>query len=254
MKQRFITGFIIFLIAFFPFYFGGFLLKALVFATCAISAYELIDLRKGRIKWGLIIFVFLSIIAFYNLSENYLLISLTIYLIILFLLPIVVKDIQVTDICYIFTISMILSLASKSLIQLYDLGYPILIYLALACYGCDLGAYLFGYFFGKHKMIERISPKKTWEGAIGGWATGFVSSIVVAYFFVNNVQFEYLLICSFILPIVAQIGDLAFSAIKRYYNVKDFGNIFPGHGGVLDRIDSLVFCLMFFNAFLMMVM
>ncbi len=253
MKQRFLTGIILLIVVFFPFYYGGMLLRALVFATCAISAYELIDLRKGRTKWGLIIFVFLSIIGFYNLSENYMIITVTIFLIVLFLLTIVVKDIQVTDICYIFTISMILSLAAKSLVVVYDQGYAVLIYLALACYGCDLGAYLFGYFFGKHKMIERISPKKTWEGAIGGWATGFVSSLIVAYLFIHDIDFDMLFLCSILLPIVAQIGDLAFSSIKRYYGVKDFGNIFPGHGGVLDRIDSLVFCLMFFNAFLMMV-
>ncbi|MCI5773648.1 MAG: phosphatidate cytidylyltransferase [Erysipelotrichaceae bacterium] len=253
MKQRFLTGIILLVIVFFPFYFGGMLLRALVFAACALSAYELIELRKGRTKWGLIIFVFLSIIAFYNLSDNYMLITLSFFLIILFMLTIFVEDIQVTDICYIFTISVILSLAAKSLIVVYDQGYSVLLYLAMACYGCDFGAYIFGYFFGKHKMIERISPKKTWEGAIGGWATGFIGSLIFAYFMIDTISFELLFLCSLLLPIVAQIGDLSFSAIKRYYGVKDFGTIFPGHGGVLDRIDSLVFCLMFFNAFLMMV-
>ena len=103
-------------------------------------------------------------------------------------------------------------------------------------------------------MIPRISPKKTWEGAFGGWLTGMVLSLLVGILLIKNININigFILINSFMLPIIAQIGDLSFSAIKRHYGVKDFGSIFPGHGGVLDRLDSLLFCLMFINSVLVL--
>ena len=120
-----------------------------------------------------------------------------------------------------------------------------MLYLILACYVTDTMAYFTGYKFGKHKMIPRISPKKTWEGAIGGYIFGFLVSLIFGLFF-TNLKWGIIVVSSLILPIISQIGDLSFSAIKRNYNVKDFGSIFPGHGGVLDRIDSLLFCIICF--------
>lgn len=109
----------------------------------------------------------------------------------------------------------------------------------------DSCAYFAGYFFGKHKLAPKISPKKTIEGSIGGIIG--VMLIIVAYAYVAgnimkvSVNIYSAIAVGFIAGIVSQFGDLCASIIKREHNVKDFGNIMPGHGGVMDRFDSLLF-------------
>ena len=127
----------------------------------------------------------------------------------------------------------------------------LLIYVALGTFMTDAGAYFIGVFFGKNKINPRISPKKTWEGFFGGIAisTAFsfafgmimagVGHPILQCFDVNH--WYYILIISLLMPLFATLGDFTFSSLKRYYNIKDFGNILPGHGGVLDRIDSAIF-------------
>ncbi len=109
----------------------------------------------------------------------------------------------------------------------------------------DTCAYFSGYFFGKHKLAPKISPKKTIEGSIGGIIG--VMLIIVAYAYVAanimsvSVNIYSAIAVGIVAGIVSQFGDLCASIIKREHNVKDFGNIMPGHGGVMDRFDSLVF-------------
>lgn len=110
----------------------------------------------------------------------------------------------------------------------------------ITAWGTDTFAYFSGYFFGRRKLCPHISPKKTLEGAIGGVLGSMISSFIFGYFLLR----DHLLIISLagiIGSIVAQIGDLSASLIKRYTNIKDFGNIMPGHGGILDRFDSILF-------------
>jgi len=108
----------------------------------------------------------------------------------------------------------------------------------------DTFAYFVGVFFGKHKLIPKISPKKTIEGSIGGivfTVAGFaIYGIIVNSAFSVSLNILRLCIFGLILSIVSQIGDLIASLIKRQYNIKDYGKIFPGHGGVLDRFDSVM--------------
>ena len=111
-------------------------------------------------------------------------------------------------------------------------------------YLTDAFALFCGRAFGKHKLNERISPNKTIEGAIGGYLITSIICLIIGLIGVKNVSLSMVVVGSFTYTAVGQVGDLAFSAIKRHYGIKDFGNIFPGHGGVLDRIDSLTFnCL-----------
>lgn len=127
----------------------------------------------------------------------------------------------------------------------------LVLYLMIGVMMNDIGAYFVGMLFGKHKMNPRISPKKTWEGFVGGIVISAICSIVFALVFAlvskpilprfTLNQFYWVVFISLVMPIAGDIGDFVFSAIKRNAGIKDFSNLLPGHGGVLDRIDSMLF-------------
>jgi len=132
----------------------------------------------------------------------------------------------------------------------------LIIIVAFACSCCtDIAAYFVGSFMGKQKLCPRISPKKTVEGAIGGLLGGVVGVLVAAIFFDNGrVHLIEYAMFALVISAMSQIGDLTASVVKRRYNVKDFGSILPGHGGLLDRLDSTLFILplvyMFYKIYL----
>ncbi|MBR1581791.1 MAG: phosphatidate cytidylyltransferase [Bacilli bacterium] len=140
-----------------------------------------------------------------------------------------------------------------SLVDRFLTSSTLLIYVILGIIMTDLCAYFVGIFFGKHKMCPQISPKKTWEGFVGGIVGSFIISsafaILLAVFnYPILAQFDIahfyrILIASFIMPFVATAGDLVFSLIKRHYEIKDFGTILGSHGGFLDRLDSIFITL-----------
>ena len=116
----------------------------------------------------------------------------------------------------------------------------------LCSWGCDTCAYCVGVRFGKHKMSPVLSPKKSIEGAIGGLAGTFLLTALYAFVFrsqmgISSVQIFLLALISTFGGVISMIGDLAASAIKRNYEVKDYGTLIPGHGGILDRFDSVIF-------------
>ncbi|MBR5542953.1 MAG: phosphatidate cytidylyltransferase [Oscillospiraceae bacterium] len=119
----------------------------------------------------------------------------------------------------------------------------------VAAWMTDTGAYFSGFFFGKHKLCENISPKKTVEGAIGGTVVCIFSLIafgmIMEKSFGADINITLLAIGALVLSVLAQVGDLSFSIIKREYNIKDYGKLMPGHGGVLDRFDSTMFTIPF---------
>lgn len=118
----------------------------------------------------------------------------------------------------------------------------------LIIWGNDAGAYFTGMLFGKHKLFERVSPKKTWEGSIGGIVIGLLVSYVIAHYYVHWNMVHWMMVG--IITVVASIyGDLVESLFKRSLGIKDSGNIIPGHGGFLDRFDSLLFVVPMVVAF-----
>ena len=116
----------------------------------------------------------------------------------------------------------------------------------VAAFTSDAFALFAGLLFGKHKMAPNLSPKKTWEGAVGGLLGSMVCVLVYAAIvsLVWGAKANYLVFALYGLlgSVVSQFGDLSFSYIKREYGIKDYGNLLPGHGGVLDRFDSVMFC------------
>ncbi|MBR5923535.1 MAG: phosphatidate cytidylyltransferase [Clostridia bacterium] len=106
---------------------------------------------------------------------------------------------------------------------------------------CDTGAYFTGVFFGRHKLCEHVSPKKTIEGAVGGVAASLIVTFVLVWAYKAQTNIFVMLGVTVVMCIVGMLGDLFASIIKRSVGVKDYSNLIPGHGGILDRFDSMLF-------------
>jgi phosphatidate cytidylyltransferase len=130
-------------------------------------------------------------------------------------------------------------------LRLFENGWFFVLIPFIIAFITDGGAYFTGVFFGKHHPFPNVSPKKTVEGCIGGIMTGVAAMVVygvILYLGANmRVSFWALALYGLVAGIVTELGDLAFSLIKREFAIKDYGNLIPGHGGVLDRFDSMIF-------------
>lgn len=139
-------------------------------------------------------------------------------------------------------IGLLLSYSLK--IASFNDSFTVMLLAFILTWSTDMGGYFFGKKWGKHKMTPVLSPKKTWEGALGGI---FLSVLAVFIFFAitsyNNYNYFYIILLGIMASISAQFGDLFASSIKRYFAVKDAGHIIPGHGGVMDRFDSFMLVL-----------
>ncbi len=120
----------------------------------------------------------------------------------------------------------------------------------LATFAVDTGAYAVGRLIGRHKLAPKISPKKTWEGAIGGYIAGVAACFGLNALFDTGVPWTTLSHFALVMPIAGQVGDLFESGMKRRMGVKDASGLLPGHGGFLDRLDSIVFVIPLLYAFL----
>jgi len=142
-----------------------------------------------------------------------------------------------------------LPLVMLIIIDRYPNGNLWILFLVTIIFATDTGAFYFGKFFGKHKLYEAVSPAKTWEGAIGGVLSSFFVApvflfVLTIFHFPPLYRFNLsTLILILALSAIGQVGDLVESMLKRNHGVKDSSRILPGHGGVLDRIDSLLFAI-----------
>jgi phosphatidate cytidylyltransferase len=145
-----------------------------------------------------------------------------------------------------------ISVISKNTYTIDEAAFPVIVSLytgvgfgLFIVWATDIGAYMFGRQYGKNKLWPEISPNKTVEGALGGILSAVVVAAVYLEIFHGSDYFGYnsfvMILLTIIFSIVGQFGDLVESAIKRHYKVKDSGTILPGHGGILDRFDSLLF-------------
>lgn len=203
----------------------------------------------------------------------------------LFGLTVIYKDFTVLDACFLITMAVLIGFGFQCLFYLRY--YPnilfdvkdttawqftvdntlkpslLLLFVITATFVTDTGAYFVGVFFGKNKMNERISPKKTWEGFVGGIVISFIVSSAIALTcaacnypiipFLSIEKWYYIIILSLLIPLFATLGDFVFSSIKRYWGIKDYGKLIPGHGGVLDRLDSIFFAVIISSIFVFMV-
>lgn len=156
------------------------------------------------------------------------------------------------EVAVLYSMVVIIPCALHTLVSLRELnrghGMYYVLVAVLAAWSADVGAYFAGTFFGKHKLCPEISPKKTVEGYIGGIASDVAVMLLSgvwfsAVYYQGQVEVNYLalFLVGFFGSTISVLGDLSFSLIKRSCHIKDFGQVIPGHGGVLDRFDSVIF-------------
>ena len=199
------------------------------------------DLKK-RIITSFFLFLLFYLILNFDKILVYTLIVLGIFSIIEF--NSLIKKVKINSFYFsimnLFFIFYVFAFCSIFLIFSHFLQLKIIIFsLLISCAGSDIGGFIFGKIF-KGPKLTKISPKKTISGAIGSLIFACLFFSLSIFYFTNNINFEIFLV-AIITSISCQIGDLFFSFLKRRAKVKDTGNIFPGHGGVLDRLDGIFF-------------
>lgn len=150
------------------------------------------------------------------------------------------KKYNINDALYILGAVFFLSFAFSNIVKLCNANIYRCIYIFLVSFITDTYAYIAGNLIGKH-LETSISPKKTWEGSIIGSIMGCIIGSIYYYNVIGDITIVKVVIMTLILTILSEIGDLVFSSIKRYFNKKDYSNLIPGHGGILDRFDSVIF-------------
>lgn len=246
MKNRVITASIIAIVVVTCILLGGFFFHSLIFVAMLIVGDEIMSLSQNKDSITSKLFTLFPALAYLVFVFN---LSFTLILIFpLLILILFVFDPKTTlnHVLYGFFHFCFTLIVGLSILMIFRLQPLYILYVGLCTFGSDTGGFFAGKFFGKHKLAPLLSPKKTVEGAVGGWILGALSSFIFSILIVGHVSLMFV-VASILLPLVSQIGDLSFSKIKRELKIKDFSNLLPGHGGLLDRIDSFTFTLIVFN-------
>ncbi len=247
MKQRVISGVFIALITVVAAYFGGVILDTVLAFIGIWGSYEFTRVRKKDfdvILFAVMVVTVGLLVVFNDKAMPILLLEM------LVLLTIAVFDEKESfdDAAATFLMSALLGYALYFMRHFQHIDKFLFGYVLIISYLTDVFAFQVGIKFGKHKLNPRVSPKKTIEGSVGGWFFGCAISLAWAVIFkFFGMSPTLFVVASLFLPLVSEIGDLVFSLIKRHYGVKDFSNLIPGHGGILDRMDSHIFCMVLFG-------
>lgn len=252
MKQRIITA-IIALIIFIPtIIFGGipFLILTLLIAMIGLLEFIRASKISSYILPSIFALLFLILLIISN-NDGLLPIEITgienlfIVLIILLLTYTVLSKnkFTFTNAAVLLLGTVYISVGFYFFLEVRSLGLQYLIFVLAIIWTTDSGAYFSGRYFGKRKLWPAISPNKTIEGALGGLVLSVLVSLVFHLLNTFEVSLYLLVFYTLVISVSGQLGDLVASALKRHFSVKDFGNLLPGHGGILDRFDSLLFVL-----------
>lgn len=266
MKQRIFSAAILIAI-FIPFILIGKTPYAIFMTLLAIMGlYELFQVREKKKKFPFFIKVIAYLMTIFFCLSNYRSSVLTYvldyrvmsFLIFAFLFPMIFindsKRYNLNDALFLLGSILFIGLSFNLLILIRNYSFYHTLYLFLITTITDTFAFITGKYIGVHKLAEKISPKKTIEGLIGGVLMGtFVASMFYYHVIDSTIPLVNLIGVSLLLSFTGQLGDLVFSFIKRYYDTKDFSTLIPGHGGILDRFDSMVFVVLAFVLFLFMI-
>lgn len=263
MKTRIISAIIALAIIIPLIYYGGTAFNLGVYIISLLALKEFLDTKSTKkqipIFIQLIAYIFITILIAFNSKDlsgvftlDYRILSA---LFMAFLIPTVFyherSKYSINDAFYLIGGLLFLGISMSLLILIRSIDINLLIFLLIIPMATDIFAYITGMLIGKHPLLTEISPKKTIEGMIGGTIMGVFISAMFHHTVIdpNFSKIELLAICTF-LSVLGQYGDLVFSAIKRYFGKKDFSNLMPGHGGILDRLDSIIFVLLGFMFFM----
>ena len=218
----------------------------------AVAAYELLYRTKLVTKPKLVIYCALMAFAiavwsFYEAVHAYFVLMMLVFFLLMFsemMRDHIKMRFETLSMCFVGGLVVPYLMSSVVRILSSNTGrYVILIPFVIACC-CDAGAYFIGIRFGKHKLAPVVSPNKTIEGALGGMAAGILAMLLYTFILDVPLRFDVsygaAILYGILGCLVGELGDLCFSVIKRQTGIKDYGNLIPGHGGVLDRFDSIL--------------
>lgn len=263
MKVRIISA-IILLIVFIPVLIIGKLPFSLLMLFAAMfGLHELLGLRKTKKEFPIFMELFAYILVGFLTISHHDSQSLTYtmdyrmmaFMMFAFILPMVFinnnKKYNLNDALFLIGSTLFIGLSFNLLILIRNASLTYIIYLFIISIMTDTYAYFIGKYIGRYKLAEKISPNKTIEGSIGGSLMATIMASTYYHLVIDpSLNIGIVIFVTLCLSIIGQLGDLVFSSIKRYYDRKDFSNIIPGHGGILDRLDSIIFVVLGFVLFL----
>jgi len=242
---------------------GGLWLSLMITVMAVIGVYELFRMHRfvmGSFE-GLIavlgtvclVFPFDKYLTFLPRSDaNFNLFSLVV-LILLGISVISKNSYSIDEAAFPVIASLYSGIGFHNFLLAREKGLEVVFFALLIVWVTDSGAYFIGKRYGRQQLCSEVSPKKTVEGAIGGVLSALVAALIFLFIYPAldyfNHQAHVILLMTVILSVVGQFGDLVESSIKRHFEVKDSGNLLPGHGGILDRFDSLLFVLPIMHLF-----
>lgn len=254
MKQRIITA-ILAIALFAPFVvIGGWPFTAIIYIIASIGLFELLRMRQirifsvpGFITWVMLAIILMPSSLYATLFDPIGLTKLELIFagaLLLLVYTVVVKNLYTFDhVAFLVMSALYVGIGFFYLIETRDVGIQFVLYAFTVIWLTDTGAYFVGRKFGKRKLWPEISPNKTIAGFVGGIASAIVAVFIFQAISPITSSVWVLVVVTIIASIIGQLGDLVESAMKRHYDVKDSGTLLPGHGGILDRFDSLLFVL-----------
>lgn len=242
---------------------GGLSYSLLMLLIALLALHEILHIRKTKKEFPFFVevcaYILVAFITFnnYDSKDLYFLMDYRLMSVIMciFLTPMVFindsKRYNLNDALFLASSTIFVGLSFNLLILLRNFSLEYVIYLFIISIITDTFAYITGRYIGKNKLAPLISPKKTIEGLIGGTVMGVIAGATYYTTVIDPaISLGIIIFVTTCLSLIGQLGDLVFSAIKRYYNQKDFSNLIPGHGGILDRLDSIIFIVLGFILFL----